>query len=123
MNKEQMITAESPAKIDGKPNVSGRPIRVQRNRQTKQISPNELTIRYVGRPSKFGNPFKPGEFTMDGVWISEFSQAVELFREYAETNLNYEPEWLNELKGKNLSCWCRLDCCCHADVLLELANR
>ncbi|HEX5183627.1 MAG TPA: DUF4326 domain-containing protein [Allosphingosinicella sp.] len=28
-----------------------------------------------------------------------------------------------ELRGKNLACWCRLDAPCHADVLLELANR
>ncbi len=30
--------------------------------------------------------------------------------------------WLRHLKGKNLACWCRLDQCCHADVLLDLAN-
>lgn len=28
-----------------------------------------------------------------------------------------------ELAGKNLACWCPLDQPCHADVLLELANR
>lgn len=117
----QKDTTSSPN--SGNTLVSGRPVRIQRNRQRKQVSPNGLPIKYVGRPSKFGNPFKPGIFTADGVWISEFSQSVQLFREYAETNLNYEPEWLNELKGKNLSCWCKLDCCCHADVLLELANR
>lgn len=27
------------------------------------------------------------------------------------------------LRGKNLACWCPLDAPCHADVLLELANR
>lgn len=27
------------------------------------------------------------------------------------------------LAGKNLACWCALDAPCHADVLLELANR
>jgi Domain of unknown function (DUF4326) len=27
------------------------------------------------------------------------------------------------LRGKNLACWCALDAPCHADVLLELANR
>jgi len=27
------------------------------------------------------------------------------------------------LRGKNLACWCPLDHPCHADVLLELANR
>lgn len=28
-----------------------------------------------------------------------------------------------ELRGKNLACWCALDKPCHADVLLDLANR
>jgi len=28
-----------------------------------------------------------------------------------------------DLRGKNLACWCPLDSPCHADVLLELANR
>lgn len=27
------------------------------------------------------------------------------------------------LRGKHLACWCQLDGPCHADVLLELANR
>lgn len=27
------------------------------------------------------------------------------------------------LRGKDLACWCPLDCPCHADVLLELANQ
>jgi hypothetical protein len=27
------------------------------------------------------------------------------------------------LRGKDLACWCKLDEPCHADVLLELANR
>lgn len=30
---------------------------------------------------------------------------------------------LPELRGKNLACWCPLDQPCHADVLLELANK
>lgn len=29
----------------------------------------------------------------------------------------------DELRGKNLACWCPLDQPCHADVLLELANK
>jgi len=28
-----------------------------------------------------------------------------------------------ELRGKNLACWCPLDGPCHADALLEVANR
>lgn len=30
---------------------------------------------------------------------------------------------LHELCGKDLACWCPLDQPCHADVLLEIANR
>jgi hypothetical protein len=33
-------------------------------------------------------------------------------------------QWdLTELAGHDLACWCPLDQPCHADVLLELANR
>jgi len=28
-----------------------------------------------------------------------------------------------ELRGKNLMCWCEIGAPCHADVLLEIANR
>lgn len=31
-------------------------------------------------------------------------------------------ERLQELRGHDLACWCRLDQPCHAEVLLELAN-
>lgn len=30
--------------------------------------------------------------------------------------------YLQELNGKNLACWCKPGECCHADVLLDLAN-
>jgi hypothetical protein len=30
---------------------------------------------------------------------------------------------INELRGKDLACWCALDQPCHADVLLEFANQ
>jgi hypothetical protein len=30
---------------------------------------------------------------------------------------------LSPLRGHDLACWCPLDQPCHADVLLELANR
>jgi hypothetical protein len=59
---------------------------------------------------------------------------VSLFRAY----MNYSPENAGqirdcsgaellrvareELRGKNLACFCAIDKPCHADVLLELAN-
>lgn len=55
--------------------------------------------------------------------------AVELYRRALEATyvmpdgpLNRE-FYLGELRGKNLACWCPLDQPCHADVLLDLANR
>lgn len=136
----------------GNTNVSGRPVRVQRSRQTKQVSPNELPIVYVGRPGKYGNPFKiVGDMIYGDAghrrkilskWIyiepdaNDFINweaplqeiAVSLYINWLSGNdKNYiiplPFENVEELRGKNLSCWCRLDCKCHADVLLELANR
>lgn len=51
-------TTEPPAFV--KPCVSGSaiPLRLQRSRKHKQVSPNGLPIVYVGRPTKWGNPFK-----------------------------------------------------------------
>lgn len=41
-----------------KPMLPAVPLRVQRSRKQKQVSPNNLPIIYVGRPTKWGNPFK-----------------------------------------------------------------
>lgn len=71
---------------------------------------------YVGRPSKWGNPFI---IDFDGETTRE--QAIEAYREWIKT----QPELLNslhELKGKDLVCWCAPKAC-HADVLMELANK
>lgn len=45
------------------------------------------------------------------------------FRMYVEGHLKFDPHWLDELRGKDLLCWCAADELCHADILLELANR
>jgi hypothetical protein len=89
-----------------------KPIRIQRKR-TKGWKMPENTV-YVGRPSKCGNPYPVGKnFTA--------KQAVRLYRKFAE-QWNIEED-AQELKGKNLACFCPLDQPCHADVLLELANK
>jgi hypothetical protein len=51
--------------------------------------------------------------------------AVKLFRHWVEHNapMNYKDRARFVLRGKNLACWCKLGTACHADVLLELANR
>lgn len=69
---------------------------------------------YVGRPSKWGNPFKIGK---DGTR----EQVIEAYRLWLLRD-NPLCSQLPELKGKDLVCWCS-PLPCHADVLLELANK
>ena len=78
---------------------------------------------YVGRPSRFGNPFKVGQPLTDDPDDGRLTQAlaVENFRWLASISPNAE-RWAAELRGRDLVCWCPLDQPCHADVLLELAN-
>ena len=89
------------------------PKRIQRKR-TKgwRMPPNTV---YVGRPTKWGNPFLIG---IDG-------DAEECVRRY-ELGMLTHPELQVmariELCGKDLCCWCPLDQPCHADVLLALVN-
>lgn len=55
------------------------------------------------------------------------ARAVEKYRWRMATDLpasrHPAADDLHELRGKNLACWCPLDQPCHADVLLELANK
>lgn len=64
---------------------------------------------YVGRGSKWGNPFT---FANSGT----VHPAIRFACEVAPL-LDVTP-----LRGKDLACWCKLDAECHADVLLDLAN-
>lgn len=108
-----------------------KPIRIQRHRTRGWRMP--VGAIYVGRPSRWGNPFRPCEpFSADEVRAPALTQAdcVELFRQSWNRMLNGSERHrataldnLAELRGRNLACWCALDAPCHADVLLELANR
>ncbi len=99
-----------------------KPIRIQRKR-TKgwHMPPNTI---YVGRPSKFGNPFDvtPDRSRADVViafriWLTQDGCHANM----VERKLRLVKS-LSELRGKNLACFCPLDQPCHADVLLEIAN-
>ncbi len=71
----------------------------------------------VTRPGRWGNPYYVGTDAPDS------TGAVALFRTYAEERLTKEPDWLEPLRGKDLACFCSPAISCHAEVLLELANR
>lgn len=98
-----------------------KPVRIQRKRtkgydmQAESRSINGIECVYVGRPTKFGNPFFVG-WDGDG----DHEQCCELFRENISAELKTAVQ--TELRGKNLACFCQLDQPCHADILLQLAN-
>jgi Domain of unknown function (DUF4326) len=94
------------------------PKRIQRHR-TKgwKMPPNTV---YVGRPSRYGNSCKVGDWTIGKRGRQTAASAVEVFRLHATVLQN--KELMEALRGKDLACWCPLDQPCHADVLLEIAN-
>ena len=79
---------------------------------------------YVGRPTKWGNPYSVGQRVGVGEPMT-CEQAVGAYRRYILANQESAERWrlpIAELRGKDLACWCDLDKPCHADVLLEIAN-
>jgi len=68
---------------------------------------------YVGRPTRWGNPFPVGAYTQEA--------AVEAYREWLKYQPDLQRDIRRELRGKDLVCWCAPKPC-HADVLLEVAN-
>lgn len=105
------------------------------NKRDKNAPPGAV---YVGRPSKWGNPFVIGVH-------GDRDKVVKLFRilathiatpwwQQGETlsidfqdaaanqwKLTFTEDDIRELKGKDLVCWCAPKPC-HADILLKLAN-
>ena len=122
--------------------MSGQPQRIQRKR-TKGWRMPEGAV-YVGRPTRWGNPFivhaaeilmHPG--TGRSWWCPEGARGVaaDMYRNsirrdsalgfyYLEVEgMEARHMPLTPLAGHDLACWCPLDQPCHADVLLEVANR
>jgi hypothetical protein len=68
---------------------------------------------YIGRPSKWGNPFVIGAH-------GDREAVIAKYRGWLLQNPALLAD-LHELKGKTLCCWCKPHAC-HGDVLIELAN-
>lgn len=101
---------------------------------------NGLPAVKVSRPAKWGNPFSR-EAAIESGYATEATWrafVVGCFRDWLGPTQSGRNWWqgpesdrrrkaildgLPSLRGKNLACWCTLDAPCHADVLIELANR
>jgi len=123
-----------------------RPVRLRLSRakgfnlQAASLALNGLPAAKVTRPGKWGNPFIVKECRDAGFVGNDLeiaARCVEAFRVWIDTPY-WRENWdgaeseharaaaraaLPILRGKNLACFCALDAPCHADVLLELANK
>lgn len=72
---------------------------------------------YIGRPSKFGNPFVVG---VDGTR----SRCVEMYAEWVVTQHDLLND-IKSLKGLVLGCWCKKNGNepCHGDIIARIADK
>lgn len=120
------------------------PKRIQLSRRKGWKMP-ENTVK-VSRPGRWGNPFEVAMLGRE-LAVEMFRDMMQgMFDPYKlkhltdadfkvvydarvafEKRLNWGLEIRSgarhELRGKNLACWCKPGDLCHADVLLEIANR
>jgi hypothetical protein len=75
---------------------------------------------YVGRGSKWGNPYSHKVGTLAEHVVGSRREAIQKFEDYLLSNEELM-ESLSELKGKTLGCWCKPKSC-HGDILLRYAN-
>ena len=105
-----------------------RPTRIQRKR-TKgwRMPPNTV---YVGRGTRWGNPFVVGKDGTASECVAKFIKQLFPYRHRPPENTlenfyiseaNLEDAY-RDLRGKNLACWCKPGDDCHADALLIIAN-
>jgi hypothetical protein len=103
------------------PAAFGQPHRVQL-RRTKgwRMPPN--TIK-VDRSTRWGNPFHVGRDGDQAECVARFARllADECASEAEEAWRARALAHRDQLKGKNLACWCALDEPCHGDALLRFA--
>lgn len=76
---------------------------------------------YIGRPSKWGNPFSHKSGTQAQFVVSTVQEAIDKYEQWVMTQPNLMAD-LHQLKGKVIACWCKPGPC-HGDVLAKLADR
>jgi|TARA_B110000305_G_C19258308_1_gene548238 hypothetical protein len=76
---------------------------------------------YIGRPSKWGNPYSSKTGTLAKYRVGSKSEAISNYETYLESNEPLIKE-LVELNGKILGCWCKPKPC-HGDVLVKLIKK
>lgn len=73
---------------------------------------------FIGRGSKWGNPFSHKRGTRAATVVKDRDEAIERYRRYILSRPDLLAQ-LHELKGRRLGCYCK-PAECHGDVLMGL---
>lgn len=92
----------------------GRPATPSFPRVLKKNGPIPKGAVYIGRPSKWGNPFPMGS-------EEDRDDVCDKFEEYLKGRPDLINQAKRELKGRDLVCYCA-PARCHGDTLLRVAN-
>lgn len=76
---------------------------------------------YIGRPSKFGNPYSHKEGTIAEFKVDNREESIRMYEQYLLNN-NELFNSLHELKYKTLGCWCK-PLSCHGDILKKYVDK
>ena len=77
---------------------------------------------YIGRPSKWGNPYSHlPNGTLAEFIVGSRDEAVDGYKVWVRSQPELVAAIKKELKGKSVICWCAPHRC-HGDVLIEIAN-
>lgn len=116
--------------------MTAQPVRLQLSRrkgfdlQALSHATNGLPAVNVARPSRWGNPCRIGLYKDYGpveavrdfkLWLARDLSVRSFENVYGRPPT--EAAIIAALRGRNLACWCKPGTPCHADVLLEIANR
>jgi len=75
---------------------------------------------YIGRPTKWGNPFTHDGEAQARYKVDTREEAIEMYKWWV-VRQPHLMSTLHELKGKTLGCWCKPKAC-HGEILIELVN-
>lgn len=76
---------------------------------------------YIGRPSKWGNPYSHKDDTIAEFKVDTRQESIKKYEEYLLNNKELMNS-LHELKYKTLGCWCS-PVPCHGDILKKYVDK
>lgn len=102
------------------------PLRIRRLRAAGKRNPHGAV--YIGRNSRWGNPFRTAEAFGRWLALGTYDPAMLLDWKTPEELPAYREQMLDSrtglclLRGRLLMCFCPLDQFCHGDILARIAN-